>query len=325
MMRWMKKSCKWVWFLALIVLFALPTQVPASGQGVFQLAVLPTDQQLPLGTDFVLEVMIANGVNLNAFDVTVIYDSEVLSLLEWAHGDYFSNLAMVSEVNQPGSLRLAATQLASAPVSGGGVLLELSFNAKSLGFSGVEIANAQFSDAGSQSVEPEIVNGGVSVVIAPTYTGTPTVTRTSTPTRTVTSTPTPTLTMTPSQTPTGTNTFTALPSAASIATSTIAPSSIPGQQDPLFPTFTHPSSGRIETLTLTVSPDEAIEGQSTPGSQVAQDDQSHPGEVQEQGTDAWKKGLLWGTLIVGAIALAGMFGVIIWRKRKPDEEEDLLL
>ncbi len=123
MMQWMKKQSRWCLIAALIGVLALLSAQPAAAQADFRLVVVPSVSEVPLGNDLVLELMVENGVNLNAFDVTVEYDEEILELIEWSFGDYFANLSTVSETNQPGLLRVAATQLASPAVSGDGVML----------------------------------------------------------------------------------------------------------------------------------------------------------------------------------------------------------
>ncbi len=320
MMRWQKKSFKWGWILALVLFAVLVTPSRASAQDAFQLAVVPTYSELPVGTDFVLEVQIENGLNLNAFDVTLTYDLEVLSLLDWEHGDYFSNLAVVSEVNQPGSLRVAATQLATAPVSGDGVLLTLTFDAKALGSTPVEITDIQFADSGNNSPQPDLVHGAVTVVQIPTYTQTPSLTPTPTPTLTVTPTSTPTMTPTPTITPTHTTTFT--------ATITETPSATPSNTAIMSAT---PEGSMGQQVTSTSLPGDSGPGTPIPGETISDGDTQpeQPGEAedvpsQDDSERNLLKWLLWSILGIGLIALAGMVIVIIQRSKKEKKEDYLL-
>ena len=315
---------------------------PGFAQNGFQVIVVPTVSEVPLGTDLVLELMIENGVDLNAFDVTVIYDAEVIDLLEWSFGDYFANLATVSEQNVSGSLRVAATQLASDPVSGDGVLLALSFAAKAQGFSAVSIAQAEFADSASGSPEPDVVNGNVSVVLAPTYTTTasvtrtatvtrtPTVTRTATITRTPTSTSTPTPTRTPSIAATRTTTPLYTPTSAlpgtdrptstsrlTLTATTVADGDeLPAGQEPAYPATSPTQGNGTNSMDETTGNDSAA---------VVEKDVTGSAAQQEQGSQGWLKALLWGGLGIGVAALAMMLVIILRRRKSQTEKEDLLL
>jgi cobalamin biosynthesis Mg chelatase CobN len=299
--------------------------------------------------------MVENGVNLNAFDVTVEYDEAILELIEWSFGDYFANLSTVSETNQPGLLRVAATQLASPAVSGDGVMLSLAFNTLSQGTSPVEMTDVQFSDAASQSVDPEVVSGAVTVVILPTYTPTATMTFTPTATRT----PTPTLTPSQTLTPTSTATATATPTVTRTPTNTVT-SNATATATATLTTTSGMTATAISTQTgeaETGVPGEGGDGSTSSGASSAGDtgggesgsrpslgewlkdlfspdddpkpidatQSVQPAERQEEAPTNSAKTLLWGILISGVIALVGMVVVIIRRRKQKNQDEDLLL
>lgn len=299
---------------------------PVRAQGGTLISVQPPASQVPVGSDLLIELYVTNGVDVNAFDVTITYDPGLLTLNSWAHGGYLKNLAVVSEVNQPGSLRLAATQLASPPVSGDGVLLKLNFRAAAAGTSAVTITRAEFASSTGVKTEPERVNGTVTAVSAPTFTPTATVTATRTPTATATRTPTmmamATLTSTWTLVPTLTATAWVLPTA----------SPLPGA------TATSPAGAAATVI--------AAEGRATPGAPTptvwdAQGSTLAPGTgepaeapmgeptiaaVETPGSAGWLGGLLWGGLIAGGAAVLVMILIIIRRRtRREGKEKDLLI
>ena len=333
-MIFMQKRPTWQrWIIALsLSLLIASLAAPARAQGGTLVTVQPPVTQVPVGSDLAIELIIVGGVNLNAFDVSIAYDPSLLVLKRWSHGGYFTNLAVVSEVNQPGSLRLAATQLASPPVSGDGVLLVLTFTALAPGVTNVTIDHAEFADPFGNKVIPELAHGTVTAVSAPTYTLTPTFTRT--PTVTATRTSTPTATFTPSF------------SATARATSTPTATTTSGV---LAPTVTRPSTrtGAPTASQVVTQPEQALTlpaiATAAPRTQVAPTDLAplpesavpsppgaeSPGEAlpaQAQPQDGWLVGLLWGVLIVATLAIGVMLLILLRRNsRHKHHEEDLLL
>jgi hypothetical protein len=328
MITFMRRTPAWRrWIIVVwVTLLMAGLASPVRAQGGTLISVQPPASQVPVGSDLLIELYVTNGVDVNAFDVTLTYDPNVLTLNSWAHGGYLKNLAVVSEVNQPGSLRLAATQLASPPVSGDGVLLKLNFRATAAGTSPVTIAKAEFASSTGAKIEPERVDGTVTAVSAPTFTPTATVTRTPTATATATRTPTvaptstwtlvPTATWTPFVAPTGTPepgvtaaAATALPGAG--ATVTVAET----QADP-------GAAGTEIAAEVATTPGTGETGAALTGEPT-------PSEVAAPVSAGWLAGLLWGALIAGIAAIGVMFVIILRRRmRRPQEtqkDKDLLL
>ena len=185
----------------LVMLIALGGGMPAaSAQNSTVLTFDPDLVSVPLGNQVQLQLWVLEGVNVNAFDIELEYDPDVLTLESWSYGDFLRQLAQVMLINEPGHFRLAATQLAQPVVSGSGVLLNFSFNTLALGESLIDLTHGQLSDALGNSTFPALEDALVRVVNEPTYTPTttntpiPTALPTATPTQTPTSTPTPTVT-----------------------------------------------------------------------------------------------------------------------------------
>jgi len=109
------------------------------------LAVLPSDDALATGQVYTVSLYLTGGVEVNAFDLIVEYDAEVLALNTWEYGDYLSNLTtVIKPVNEPGLFHLVVTQLVTPPVSGDGTLLELTFEGLQPGLSSIRITKADF-------------------------------------------------------------------------------------------------------------------------------------------------------------------------------------
>jgi len=291
----------------------------------------PAAQTVPLGSPAALKLVIKNGVNVNAFDVVLTYDSNALALSSWSHGGFLSNLSCINQVVVPGKLALACTQIARPGVSGDGVLLNLSFTTLDGGAHELVIQKALLAAPQGDTTTPEKQNGFITALFAPTYT--PTFTRTLVP-PIATSTPYftatfPPATQVPTSTPylppgvtpgnpnTATNIFiattgipgevTSTPAKVATATATnTAPAII---VDLPSPTFTRQAvaSPTLKPTQLQITP--------TPTPLVPE-------------TISLAEGLLWGVLGAGGFAIFIMLVILIRRKTRPQnnaEEKDLLL
>lgn len=323
-----------VFQVVLILGFALQGLIlcftPANAQFEPVLSLEPTFYSVQVGEQVTLELAVTDGRDVNAFDITLVYDQAYLDLDEWSHGGYLNGLSCLHLVNQPGLLELACTQIARPPVSGDGVLLRLVFDSLAAGYSPVDLTEAIFADPMGVKTYPERV--GSVIEIRPL----PTLTRTSTLTSTVTATPTVTPTQTDTQAPT--TDFTA----TSSATQTLTPAA---SQNPATTV-----TGATPSATATPMPSEAAQSTSQisstagPGTlpatgqigggtenplettePVVIPNQAATGESEKQGSRGWLEALVWITLFGGLIALGVMWTIIIRQKRDQRKEEDLLL
>lgn len=196
----------------LVAILLVSTGVPVNAQAETQLAVIPPDGRVALGGVITIAIEVKNGFDVNAYDLTVKYNSEVVTLESWGHGEYLNNVAEVKRVEDPGSFRLAVTQLASSGASGDGSLLNLTLRAKTSGTAQVFISDAKLVTSTNEMIYPGLVPGTITVTeaILPSATatliptGTSTLTSmapfTNTPPATRTSTNSPVLTRTPTRT-----------------------------------------------------------------------------------------------------------------------------
>ena len=322
----------WNFALCLIIFGAVCIYTPVSAQSTAQVFILPEEITVPVGSEIKLELAVAGGRNINAFDVTIYYDSAVMSLLKWEHGGFLSNLAVMLVINEPGILRVAATQLATPAVSGDGKLLDLYFRADVAGTTLAEIDSAEFANSQGVKTFPDRSDGVVFVANIPTFT--PTIVRTSTATQTAV----PTFTQPPPPTatvPTPSPTFTLIPSASSTPvidieatemaeafqlgqltatlsvlqeTATLAQTSAWGTEETAAPTEGDDLIGQVEETEPTQAVAEVDEGAGT--------------NLEPAQFGFWES-ILWGLLIAASIAIFIL--VVLILKRRKQESESLLL
>ena len=304
---------------------------PGETQFSTVLSVEPSRLQLPLGNRVRLELEVADGVNVNAFDLMINYDFDRLRLLDWAHGGYLTSLTCTNLIRQPGVFELACNQPFPEEVDGDGVLLILDFEAIGLGFPDVTVTEAAFLDADGDISYPQTRHAVVEVTNDPTYTSTPP--NTSTVTQTSTSTPTPSSTFTPLVTSTSTITPALSPTEGGAITETASPTitqtMLPGEETATaMVTETAGAAGLTQTAIFqqrssdTPQPDVL----STPTPQI-------PGVEDSIGDESSSADLvrnLWLTTLWGVLVLAVVFGLglliyTIRQRRSRGDEEDLLL
>ena len=212
------KFNRWFFTLLLSVCLSLSAALPARAQSSTTLSVTPAASEVLLNDTTTIRLYVTGGVEINAFDVAITYNSQKLTLESWSYGNYLSGLARVYMVNQPGEFRVAATQLAKPGVSGEGTLLIFTFKGVSGGVSPITITSATFVSTSGTSTTPSLEHGTLTVVLPvdpPTETPVPTPIPTATPI------PTSLPTEVPSPKPTLTQISTRTPTAKATATKTV--------------------------------------------------------------------------------------------------------
>jgi len=225
----MRMHLRMLFGILLAVILALSARtLYTSAQTETVIAIDPENSQVPIASQVQIDLSVANGLNINAFDVIIEYDADYLQFEGWVNGDMLSNVAVVKKVDDPGLFQLVCTQLATPPVSGDGILITLIFYTEALGTTNLEITKAEFADSSGNLSIPLRRGGSITIENTPTATGT------NTPTSTATNTATLTLPVTATSASTGVGSATP---AASPTSLTMIP--------PLLPT---------ETTALTSSP-----------------------------------------------------------------------
>lgn len=313
--RWKRLDLRWLAAVAGLLIGFMP-MLAAQAQSAPLLQAIPEVANVPVGNQVLFRLEVTDGVDVNAFDVSIAYDEEKLELTSWEYGAYLSNLSAVYEEEQTGFFRLAATQLATPPVSGGGVLLVLFFTAKAPGTAVVDITEAMFADPVGNLSYPECLSGEVTVTNDPTYTATSTLTPTitSTPTRTHTASPTST------RTPTPTRTLTPTPLHASVVVNRTATPTVPQRATGT----TQPTNTSAAFLTLTPLP-APLTGEESPTPQMspeAQNTSIHPAlTAMIPATGEELTGGVWSQLIcvftiLLIIALIVLLSILLRRRKK---------
>lgn len=310
-----------------LILFTLLMGIPPvksvnAQQGTLVL-VMPESTSLKVGETGTVMVDVINGMDLNAYDIIILYDAAVVSLDSWSHGTYFSSPVVVYKNSVPGCLQLAATQVGKPGVSGDGTILNLVFRGVAEGVSEIVLGQAQLVTYSNELVLPETGNGFITVsqYVSPTFTtthtSTPTNTAMPTSTRQFTSTVTPTKTYTPiitstpkledtpkpefTQTITVVNLSSALPTIGLVEeTATKSPDATSGQQ------VTHAADGVATGQT-------AVVGGTGEEATINGGQQNKPQNVNKN-EDEIKSGmntLLWvGAVLLVVILLAMVFHIL---------------
>lgn len=170
--------------LLLAVFFAASAPKAGSAQTVTILSISPSQVETGLGGTAALSVLVSDVEDLNAFDIELTYDPQVLTLSSWGFGSFLTQLVQVVVENEPGRFHLVATQLAQPGKTGSGSLIELRFTGLSVGESAVTLTKGELAEPQGALSYPNLEGGTVRVV--PSATLTPSQTRTPTPTRTAT-------------------------------------------------------------------------------------------------------------------------------------------
>jgi hypothetical protein len=148
------------------------------------LRIQPYHHTIPANGETSVSVSVKDGHDVNAFDLKIIYDANVISLESWSYGSFLSNLTLATIVDTPGMLHLVASQANTPSVSGDGTLLILVFRGIRQGSTTLTIIEPQLMGATPEtSFAPLIDIGSISVT---TPTATPPPSLTPAPTKTAT-------------------------------------------------------------------------------------------------------------------------------------------
>ena len=165
----LKKSTLWHYLLVILwlagVTFAWPNA--AAAQDETTLAVLPANPIVALleGETVTVELWVTRAVDLNAFVVTVTYDSGLAVLESWEYGDFLTSLYLMALVNEPGTVRVAVAQMGQPAVSGDGSLLRLTFSGVAEGDTPLTITEAVFSNQAGVKAYPDLLHGSLNVFL----------------------------------------------------------------------------------------------------------------------------------------------------------------
>ena len=145
--------------------------VAAEGEAAIFIAPASSFLDLNGNNSVTLQVYVEDVVELNAVDITIVYDADLLTLSSWEHGGILRNLSEVIVEDEPGSLHLVYTQLATPGFTGSGVLLYLTFEGTNIGISPITLADVHLSNSDANTIPVEISHGSIAVVVYYTLQG----------------------------------------------------------------------------------------------------------------------------------------------------------
>lgn len=313
----MKKISQTFVFISLLIQLLIPNAFAYAQSGTV-LDLLPSTTSIAQDATVAVTVNVRNGIDLNAYDLTILYDPEIVSLESWSHGPFFTNLALIVNENTPGQLHLAATQLASSSVTGDGVLLNLEFQGILPGISTLLFQDVELATKNGGLVIPSLQSAIITVTTVTAVSVTPLPTGSTAKTPTQTNTPAPTsapanngnVGTTPEITLTGIGI-----SAAS--TDTVAPVQ---QSNPTGKPQGDPSP--LPRSTSLVPPpfdqgesDASVENSMTPGLVMTPRVAGDPSANKL----IWINALLWILASLLVVALAVLISILFIRKKKSDD------
>ena len=116
---------------------------------------------------WVVDLRIADAVDLNSFNIILDYDASVAEIQSVTYGTFFEIGWCAISTNSPGHLQYACIQTGKPPKSGNGTILKLTFNGKIPGSIQIIFTQAEFSDKDSLPVYPVPTNGMLNVAYDP--------------------------------------------------------------------------------------------------------------------------------------------------------------
>ena len=166
-MKLLRVSSKIV--LCLILLICLLAQgsarQPVAAQTIATASILPAVGYLNLigNNSITLQVYLADVVDLQAFDVTITYDSSKVTLTSWQRGTLLEPFFQMYLRNDPGYFRYAGTKYGQPSFSGSGVLLTLTFQGVAPGITPVTLADVQLATPTGSLIPVQRQNGELEV------------------------------------------------------------------------------------------------------------------------------------------------------------------
>ena len=156
-------------FLCLILLICLlaqgSTSQSAAAQTIATASIIPASGYLNLIGDnsITLQVYLADVVDMQAFDVTITYDSSKVTLTSWQRGTLLEPFFQMWLENTPGYFRYAGTKKGQPTFSGSGVLLYVTFEGVAPGISAVTLADVLLVNPAGSRIPVQRQNGELEV------------------------------------------------------------------------------------------------------------------------------------------------------------------
>jgi len=158
----------WNLIILIVLLASLGMPKGAASQAGCVVYVHPAAAQVALDGSVLVQVKIADVVDLYAYDLEITFDPALVAAEEVTIGNFLSaDIVLPPTVdNDAGVIHFIVSQSnPSTPKSGGGVLLNIRLGGLGVvGVSPIEITKAELSDIDGGAIVPQLVDGEVSVV-----------------------------------------------------------------------------------------------------------------------------------------------------------------
>ena len=165
-----KKLLLFLGCLVLLLSFSPIRHVAAQGTGPW-VYFSPDPSYIYIdGTNQVtVDIMVREVVDINAFDIKVNFDPNIVSMVSYEFGGFLKSVACTNEFIQPESLRLVCTQLGEQGQSGTGSLFRITFRGVTEGISELEITKVNLIKWNGYLYTPGKTDGTLNVVDSTNY------------------------------------------------------------------------------------------------------------------------------------------------------------
>ena len=163
---------KTIFRLVLISIAVLLAAVaPAAAQTGTVVRVEPAFQQVAPGTTFTLTIQIDDVVNLYAYEVTLNFPADALSVIDAQNGGFLQNGWLIIDNETPGTLIVGYTQVGETPpADGNGTLVMITFDAiVEQSDADIIISNVVLVDNEMESIPCSLQHGRVHIGAYPLY------------------------------------------------------------------------------------------------------------------------------------------------------------
>jgi hypothetical protein len=153
--------------LSLLLLAAgRPGPVSAQPTPTLRFSPHPAVIDTHVGKTTVVEVVVENAEDINAFDIQIDYDPTVALISGWEQGSFLPGVICLVPLEEPGSLKLACTKTGPGGSSGSGSLVKLTFQATPQGgTTALNLSNAELVHAVTNDLVPvQVVPGELQVI-----------------------------------------------------------------------------------------------------------------------------------------------------------------
>jgi len=111
-----------------------------------------------------VDVMVRDVTNLNAFDIKVQFDPDIVTRIDYELGDFLTSVFCTNQYIEPNSLELICTQLAQPGKTGTGSLFRMTFSGVIEGVTALDITKAELYAPSGYTFFPGMTDGTLNVV-----------------------------------------------------------------------------------------------------------------------------------------------------------------